>query len=66
MRRELERVDWLEYTKAELTLPLSPQHSAARLAWAKRMLEDRMDWSRVVFSDEKRFSLDEPDGSTHY
>lgn len=66
VRRILARVDWLVYCKVQQTLPLSPRHIEARLTWAKSMLKDRMDWTRVAFSDEKRFCLDGPDGWCYY
>lgn len=37
---------------------LTPAHRAARLAWARRHLVwTRQHWSRVLFTDESRFSL---------
>lgn len=43
--------------------PLTQAHRAARLAWARRHLRwPRQQWSRVLFTDESRFSLDFNDG----
>ncbi|KAJ0390513.1 hypothetical protein ATCC90586_011276 [Pythium insidiosum] len=66
VRRLLDRCDFLEYSKTEQTLDLTPVHKAARLSWATEKLTDDFDWSCVIFSDEKRFNLDGPDGMKHY
>lgn len=40
--RVLGRIDWLEYSRFEQTLPLTPKHIAAHLEWARRMLLERL------------------------
>ncbi|KAG2779764.1 hypothetical protein PC116_g6890 [Phytophthora cactorum] len=47
------------------TLPLTKQHKMARLNWAKNMIIQPDKWSQIVFSDEKKFNLDGPDGLRH-
>lgn len=42
-------------------------HRAQRIAWAKEHLSWRQcDWSKVVFSAEKKFNPDGPDGFSYY
>jgi hypothetical protein len=45
---------------------LKPQHIQARLAWAKQRIAKRTNWTNIIFSDEKRFNLDGPDGYAYY
>ena len=46
-----------------MRLPLTRTHRAARLAWARRHLAwTRQQWSRVIFSDESRYTLSFNDG----
>ena len=46
---------------------LLPRHKKQRIQFAKEMLREEEEfWRQVIFSDEKRFCLDGPDGNRFY
>ncbi|KAE9353138.1 hypothetical protein PF008_g5125 [Phytophthora fragariae] len=69
IQRVLAGVDWIVYTKIDNTLPLSAEDKRAREAWAWEMLMNKdpvRSWDSIIFSDEKKWNLDGPDGFQTY
>ncbi|GBL80665.1 hypothetical protein AVEN_225320-1 [Araneus ventricosus] len=45
---------------------LSKLHTSKRLQWARNHMSYGDKWMAVLFSDEKKWNLDEPDGNINY
>lgn len=56
----------LKFTKMLKKPPLTQHHKNARLAFAEKHIHWTSEWNNVIFSDEKRFNLDGPDGYACY
>ena len=61
VQRTLHRIG-LKYAKAKKKITLTMKHKGARLGCAKRWLTKHVDFKKVIFTDEKRFKFDWPDG----
>lgn len=66
VRRVLRDTPHLVYKRRLRTPHLTKQHKAKRLEWAKKMVDYGEQWSCVVFTDEKKFNFDGPDGCQYY
>lgn len=61
--RDAEHVD---FKKANHKPPLTKEHRIARLNFAREHIDFGDKWLTVMFSDEKKFNLDGPDGFHRY
>jgi transposase len=66
VKRVLKKSPNHKYTKRIAKPPLKPEHKQARLDWARNHMEFGVQWRKVVWSDEKKFNLDGPDGLQYY
>lgn len=66
VRQVLNATPHLTFTKRKHTPKLEKHHVAARLSWAIERVSWGPKWRQVVFSDEKKFNLDGPDGFQYY
>lgn len=64
--RVIKRSKHIVRAKLHVGPKLTQMHKDARLSWAEDRIQDRTDWTSVIFSDEKKFNLDGPDGYAYY
>lgn len=63
VRQILSSDENLSYRKSVPVPRLLPRHKKARVHFAEKHKFWGTEWSKVIFSDEKKFNLDGPDGS---
>lgn len=56
----------LKYQKRLPVPRLLPRHKSSRLFFAEKYKFWDTEWQSVIFSDEKKFNLDGPDGCQKY
>lgn len=56
----------LRYTKMMKKPQLQQHHKEARLRFSRDHMAWTREWQSVIFSDEKKFNLDGPDGFSYY
>ncbi len=62
----VKRSNYLRRTKRKGKPKLTEKHKIERLNWAKENMCWTKEWRKVMFSDEKKFNLDGPDGNQYY
>jgi hypothetical protein len=54
------------WTKRQPQPKIKDHHKEARLDFAKMAVKWTVMWLNIIFSDEKKFNLDGPDGCQYY
>lgn len=67
VQQVLSETIYVKYMKENQAPYLKRKHKEERLNWAHQMMDwNAVDWTTVVFTDEKKFNLGEPDGLNHH
>ena len=66
VRRILQRCEHIRRLKLKQKPALQTRHREHRVRFAKEHIHWKKKWRRIVFTDEKRFNLDGPDGFDYY
>ncbi|CAH2092976.1 unnamed protein product [Euphydryas editha] len=66
VQRIIHDCEYLERKKLQRKPPLSDKHKLVRLQFAKDHVQWKKKWRKVIFTDEKKFNLDGPDGFNYY
>ncbi len=64
--RVIKKSGIIVYKKKSRKPILSRQQRQRRVDWARAKLQWGARWKNIVFSDEKKFNLDGPDGNSYY
>ena len=66
IRQILNSSEKVKWTKRQKKPRLLNRHKVARLQFAKDHISWTNEWQKVIFSEEKKFNLDGPDGFQYY
>ncbi|PIC17508.1 hypothetical protein B9Z55_023726 [Caenorhabditis nigoni] len=64
VRRVIQKSNFIKYRKMKKAPKLTSIHRQKRLEFARK--NARTDWTQIIFSDEKKFNCDGPDGYNSY
>lgn len=64
--REVKSHGTFQYRKRKCAPFMTPAHKTRRVQWAVERAHWTSQWHSVIFSDEKKFNLDGPDGVQYY
>jgi transposase len=66
VQRVLQQCKHLQRKKLQRKPPLTEAHKKIRFKFAEKHVHWTKKWRKVLFSDEKKFNLDGPDGWNYY
>ncbi|CAF4387622.1 unnamed protein product [Rotaria magnacalcarata] len=66
INRVIKRSNILKKMKKKPSPALTTAHKDLRLTWSKDHMTWNNEWNKVIWSDEKKFNLDGPDGASYY
>lgn len=66
VRRVIKKSGYLKRLKIKKKPPLNNVRKTKRLQFARQYMSYKKEWQNIVFSDEKKFNLEGPDGYNYY
>ena len=66
VKRMIYNCEHLKKQKIKKKVPLNPKHKELRLIFAREHMTWNKEWKMVIFSGEKKFNIDGPDGYSYY